>query len=90
MAKIIISKPIPTRFFTVQRIGANMTEIRYSDGSKALMSYETRVAYVTAAGLFYRTEKKWSTTTQRHISKWMAGLGYPAVMEKPQAFFDEL
>jgi hypothetical protein len=36
-------------------------------------------------GQFYKTDKKWSNTTTRHINKWSH-----LAIAKPQTFFDEL
>lgn len=53
--------------------------------TEILFSYETPVAARTPAGDF-RTEKKWSVTTSRHIGKWLGRAG----VERPQKFFDDL
>ena len=50
-----------------------MTEVRI--GNKVvLFSYKTPVAYseVTELGRgYYKTNKKWSATTSRHINQWL-------------------
>jgi hypothetical protein len=55
-------------------LASNMTEITLSD-KRILFSYETPVAYqdLDTVGTYYKTVKKWSTTTTRHISKWLGG-----------------
>jgi len=52
---------------TAQEIGSNMTEIN-ANGNSVLFSYRTPVA-ANVGGKFYRTEKSWSVTTSKHISK---------------------
>lgn len=54
-------------------IKANMTEIELG-GMRVLFSYKTAVAFEdTNNATFYKTEKKWSHTTNRHINQWLAG-----------------
>jgi hypothetical protein len=54
-------------------IKANMNEIELLDGKTVLFSYSTPVAYYDTSGGFYRTSKKWSATTSRHINQWLKG-----------------
>ena len=70
----------------VKNIGSNQTEVTKSNGDTILVSYSTPVA-ANVGGQFYRTAKKWSTTTSRHINKWLSGA---KAEEKPQSFFDNL
>jgi len=61
----------------VHTIASNMIEVE-TDAYRILISYKTPVAYYDrnagyAGGVYYRTEKKWSTTTTRHINKWLGG-----------------
>jgi hypothetical protein len=65
-------------------IQSNMTELTLNDGTQVLFSYQTPVA-CWIDGQFYKTDKKWSNTTTRHINKWAH-----LAIAKPQAFFDEL
>jgi len=67
-------------------IQENMTEVEMGTG-KVLFSYKTPVAYINGLGQHFKTEKKWSATTTRHINKWLNG--YKAE-EKSQEFFDTL
>lgn len=54
----------------------NMNELETSD-LKVLFSYRTPVAFVNKeTGIFYKTSKKWSRTTSRHISQWLAEFPY--------------
>ena len=74
----------------IKQLASNMTELQSGD-TRILFSYETPVAaYITGQGL-YRTSKKWSRTTSKHINKWdMAHWSDYAFMEKPQEWFDAL
>jgi hypothetical protein len=70
----------------LNRIQNNLIEITLHNGKKVLFSYCTPVAS-WEEGQFYKTEKKWSNTTTRHINKWLAGT--PAEPQD-QTFFDNL
>jgi hypothetical protein len=65
-------------------IASNMTQITLNDGTQVLFSYQTPVAS-WKDGQFYKTDKKWSNTTTRHINKWA-----DCAITKPQAYFDGL
>ena len=67
-------------------IASNMTQLDLSDGTSVLFSYRTPVAALTDNG-YYRTSKKWSVTTSRHINKWLGGV---LAKDQPQAYFDSL
>ena len=68
-------------------IGSNMTEV-CTDKAVVLFSYRTPVACMMQdGGGFYRTSKKWSVTTSRHINKWLEGA---KAEERDQTFFDSL
>lgn len=54
----------------VRAVGANMTEAHHGL-IHILYSYKTPVAIFGPSGL-YKTEKHWSNTTSRHITKWFA------------------
>jgi len=54
----------------INKIGSNQLEIPTSEG-KFLFSYETPVAYETADGKVYVTQKKYSLTTTKHINRWL-------------------
>lgn len=76
-------------------IKANMTEVQINGSLTILFSYKTPVACVWTNGngarALFRTAKKWSRTTSRHISQWAAAwtLTEP-IIEQPQEYFDEL
>jgi len=76
-----------------------MTELIFKgDNSKTiLISYQTPVAVVgfdfaTKSYYEFKSEKKWSATTTRHINQWLNDMGIPAktVKAKPQEYFDNL
>lgn len=76
-------------------IKANMTELELP-GMRVLFSYKTPVAVLifeanpdtSSSWHQYRTEKKWSNTTTRHINTWNPKGG--AYGLKPQEYFDNL
>lgn len=68
-------------------IGINMTVLSLDSGVEVLFSYKTPVAAQLEDGTFCRTDKRWSVTTSKHISKWLAGARAEV---KPQSFFDGL
>ncbi len=73
-------------------IAANQTELEISDGCvTVLFSYKTPVAAHVAGEGFYKTDKRWSVTTSKHIGQFIARNGGSGkVGVKPQAWFDTL
>ena len=67
-------------------IASNMTQLDLNNGYQVLFSYQTPVACLSDNG-YYRTSKKWSVTTSRHINKWLGGV---LAKEQPQQYFDEI
>lgn len=73
----------------MKKIGSNMYE-EMIGSKKVLFSYTTPVAcYDYADSCFYKTEKRWSSTTSRHISKFYS-MTSGVIEIKPQEFFDRL
>lgn len=69
----------------LKQVGSNMTELDL--GNKVILfSYSTPVAS-TDGIRYWKTEKKWSATTTRHINKWVNGA---IVTSMPQEYFDNL
>ncbi len=74
-------------------IASNMTEVDLGI-YRILFSYKTPVATIFWYGqelVAYQTEKRWSRTTSKHITKWLGS--HPEVFGaqyKPQEFFDNL
>lgn len=66
-------------------LGANKNVVDIG-GSVVFFSYNTPVA-ANVDGKFYRTSKRWSVTTSKHINQWLDGA---QAEEKPQEFFDTL
>ena len=69
----------------LKQLGSNQTELEIK-GARVLFSYSTPVA-CESVGKRYRTAKRWSNTTTRHINKWLNGA---EAEEVPQEFFDNL
>ena len=65
-------------------LASNKTELTLADGTQVLFSYQTPVACWTN-GEYFKTSKKWSHTTTRHINSWVH-----LAIEKPQEYFDNL
>ena len=77
-------------------LGANQTELAFDPAggegewhNLVLFSYQTPVAAITPEGAF-RTAKKWSKTTTKHVNQWFAEHYDQAPVERPQEFFDNL
>jgi hypothetical protein len=68
-------------------IKANMTELELY-GTKILFSYNTPVARIDRGELAYKTEKKWSATTTRHINQWLAQNMFHTLSTREQEYFD--
>ena len=73
-------------------IGSNMTELELDNGTKVLFSYKTPIASRGERGICFKTSKKWSATTTRHINKWFASeiSQHCPPFVKPQEYFDNL
>ena len=67
-------------------VGSNMTELQLNSGTSVLFSYSTPVACSTVDGWF-KTEQWYSTTTTKHVNKWLEGI---KAQTKPQEFFNDL
>lgn len=70
-------------------IAVNQTEVTTNNGNVVFFSYSTPVA-ARVDGKLYRTEKRWSVTTSKHIGKWLGSQGGGVVEDKPQEWFDSL
>ena len=68
----------------LESLSGNKNQITLADGTQVLFSYQTPVA-CWVNGEFFKTSKKWSNTTTRHINSWVH-----LAIEKPQDFFDNL
>lgn len=66
-------------------LGSNKTELT-ANGVKVLFSYNTPVA-CWINGQYYKTGKKWSVTTSKHINSWVDVTWCDT---KEQTFFDGL
>jgi hypothetical protein len=63
-------------------IGSNQTELWTSEAT-ILFSYSTPVA-ACHNGVYYRTSRKYSNTTSKHITRWLDGR--PAEQRDPEFF----
>lgn len=62
-------------------IASNMTELNINKNGveySILFSYQTPVAFHQAGIGYAKTNKYWSPTTSRHISKWLKLNGFDA------------
>jgi hypothetical protein len=81
----LITNPAPAKVATTatrkclkaSNIGSNMTELVFDDGTRVLVSYQTRVAALFPDGRIVKSATNYSRTTNRHIAKWSTGLGCP-------------
>ena len=55
-------------------IAANQTQISLNNGTEVFFSYKTPVAGFVPGEGYIRTSKKWSSTTTRHINKYLSGM----------------
>ena len=69
----------------LNQIAPNQTEV-VTNGKTVFFSYNTPVA-ACVDGQYFRTGKKWSVTTSKHINRWLDGVKAEV---KEQAFFDSL
>lgn len=69
----------------IKNVGSNMVELETGELT-VLFSYSTPVAAHTPDGWF-KTSKKWSPTTSRHINNWLGG---KEAFERDQEFFEGL
>lgn len=67
----------------LKKLGNNETEVNNGNGYITLYSYNTPVATRHfASGKEWRTSKKWSTTTSKHINKWCGPNAVPVTQEQ--------
>lgn len=72
----------------VRPIKSNQTEIE-TDRFIVLVSYETPVAcFDKSTRKYFRTEKKWSVTTSKHINQWLGEVSGCEIVS--QDFLDKL
>ena len=67
-------------------IAKNQTEVTLSNGDQIFFSYRTPVAvYIAKKGRYARTDAWFSSTTTRHINKWLGNVEYATI---PQSALD--
>lgn len=75
----------------LNNVAANQTEVEFPNGVTVFFSYKTPVACHIPGEGYFKTDCRWSVTTSRHISKFLARNGGSGkVTERPQSFFDDL
>ena len=76
---------------SLKNLGANKTLLIYPNGFEQFFSYETCVACFSPSDkTHFRTSKKWSVTTSKHITQYLRESEAENVKEKEQEFFDNL
>lgn len=63
---------------SIEILGPNKTIVRLPNGVAAFFSYETVVA-AYCDGKYYKTSKKFSTTTSKHVNEYLKGLEFEVV-----------
>ena len=72
-------------------VAQNQTEVELPSGVTVFFSYKTPVAAHIPGEGYYRTDKRWSVTTSRHIGQFLSRNGGSGkATERPQAYFDTL
>ena len=69
-------------------IAANQNEVEFTNGAQVFFSYKTPVAAYCPSKGYIRTATWNSSTTTRHINKWLNGV--TEVTEVPQEQITEL
>lgn len=73
---------------SLRNLGSNKTLITFPNGLELYYSYSACVCcYSPLTKEFYKTSKKWSRTTTRHITEYLQGC---EAIEKPQDYFDTI
>ena len=64
-------------------IATNQTQLNLNAGTEVFFSYKTPVAAKLPNYDYIRTATKWSSTTTRHINKWLDGVTAQTVDQSP-------
>jgi hypothetical protein len=75
---------------TLNPIGSNQNELELQNGTRVLFSYSTPVAAHVPGKGYMRTATKYSKTTSKHITQWLARHGAHEVATAPQSEIDAL
>ena len=84
----------------IEKIGSNQTLLKLKNGLEILYSYSTPVEGYNPydedyEGAYFRTTKKWSATTTRHINKYLGDHGveilhsYSTPKNKVAKYYDQ-
>ena len=68
-------------------LASNQTQLELNNGTIVLFSYKTPVAAFIPGQGYIRTNHKWSSTTTKHINKWLRGSLWHSV---DQSYIDNL
>lgn len=71
----------------LQIVGPNQTQLNFRDETQVFFSYETPVAAFVPDRGYIKTDRKWSVTTSKHITRWLDGANVESV---PQSVLDDL
>ena len=74
----------------VKQVSTTSTEVSLADGTEVLFSYSTPVAALVPGRGWMRTEQFYSTTTSKHINRWLAQNCGGEVQTVPQWEVDQL
>ena len=77
-----------TQRMNLTPIAANQTVLSFTNGAEVFFSYKTPVAAYCPLRGYIRTEQFWSSTTSRHINKWLRDVNN--VTEVSQDYLYEL
>jgi len=73
----------------LKKLGNNETQVN-QNGYLVLYSYHTPVAiHHLASGQEWRTSKKWSATTSKHINKWVSDKAIAVTQETLEAIIKD-
>ena len=67
------------------QIGKQNAYILEGNGYRVLQSYQTVVALQAPSGKYYKTDRKWSVTTSKHINRFVGA--NPTLV--PQSVLDD-
>jgi len=71
----------------INTLGNNQTEVVLNCGTVVFHSYNTPVAAMLSSGRYVKTSTKYSSTTTRHINKWLCSINADVV---EQSFLNNL
>ena len=80
-----------TKGNNMKRVNNGNSMIFDAVNGQVLVSYETKVAlFDPATKTLFKTAKKWSVTTSKHVNQFIKSVNPVTIEEKDQAFFDSI